>query len=154
MIPLSKEKRDLIEKIGIYHEKIGQQPVVGRILGLFFVSDQTQLTFDEIREALNISKSAASNAINLLLQTDNLTYTTRPGDRKRYFEQDLEKWREKLTNKMDEMLNFSLLLRDALKLRSKENKDYNEHLRQLISAIEYLGKEIPKLLKEWEKRNQ
>ena len=82
---LTEKQKVLIEKIGIVTEREGMQPAAARIIGLLYVADNPELTFDEILGALRISKSAASNALNLLLQTNRIEYTTFSGDRKRYF---------------------------------------------------------------------
>ena len=38
------------------------------------IADRNELTFDEIKDALNISKSATSTAINLLINTNRIEY--------------------------------------------------------------------------------
>ena len=80
-----QKQDELIEKIGVHFEKEGLQPVAARILSLLTVSDKEEQTFDEIRDTLKISKSAASNGINLLLKINSIEYITKLGDRKRYF---------------------------------------------------------------------
>lgn len=63
---LNEKKLELIERIGVFHERRGMQPLMGRILGLLLVLDEAEATFDEIIEYLNVSKSAVSNALNIL----------------------------------------------------------------------------------------
>ena len=84
-VQLSEEQRRLIEKMGVGGEKNGMPPAPARIMALLMVSPETELTFDQVRETLNLSKSATSNAINMLLTTQKIDYITKPGDRKRYF---------------------------------------------------------------------
>ncbi|MGC9330744.1 MAG: GbsR/MarR family transcriptional regulator [Bacteroidales bacterium] len=81
---INKQKK-LIESIGRQVEQEGMQPVAGRILALLMVMDKEQYTFDEIVEELNISKSSASIALNILQLKDMIDYETYSGDRKRYF---------------------------------------------------------------------
>ena len=92
VIKLTTEQKKLIEKIGVYMEHAGSAPVEGRISALLLVSDEPELSFDDIHETLGISKSAASNTINVLLTTNKIDYITKHGDRKRYFRTRLEKW--------------------------------------------------------------
>lgn len=48
--------------------------------------DKQHFTFEEIIDELKVSKSAASNGIQNLLQYDTIEYITITGDRKRYFQ--------------------------------------------------------------------
>lgn len=80
-----ESQKDLVEYIGRIHEKEGYQPVAARIVGLLMVMDKEEYTFDEIVEALSISKSSASVALRNLEIRGVIEYITHPGDRKRYF---------------------------------------------------------------------
>lgn len=151
MTNLTPEQKQLIEKIGIYHEQQGFPPVTGRIMGLLYVSDQPHLSFEEIIDTLAISKSAASNALNLLLQVRLLEYTTYPGDRKRYFGALLENWHEEVINKMEAILGFSKLLRHANQMRGNKNLDMNQKIAERIDFMEFLSEEVPMLLEKWRK---
>ncbi|MFB9862891.1 GbsR/MarR family transcriptional regulator [Rufibacter immobilis] len=146
MTKLTSEQKQLIEKIGIYHEQQGFPPATGRIIGLLYVSDRPHLSFEEIIDTLNISKSAASNALNLLLQMRLIEYITFPGDRKRYFGALLENWHEEVISKMDYILAFSKLLRKTNELRGSANPEMNEKVLERIEFLEFLSREVPALL--------
>ncbi|AMM52919.1 hypothetical protein TH61_12390 [Rufibacter sp. DG15C] len=154
MLKLSPEQKQLIEKIGIYHEQQGFPPVTGRIMGLLFVSEKPYLTFEEIIETLNISKSATSNALNLLLQMRLIEYTTFSGDRKRYFSALLDNWNQEVVNKMNSILAFSKLLRQANDLRGDANPDMNQKVLDRIEFMEFLSSQVPMLLEKWLKDRQ
>ena len=85
MSKLTREQEELIERFGVIQEQSGFAPASARVNALLTVSDKTSLTFDEIRETLQLSKSATSNAINNLLVLGRIGYKTQLGDRKRYF---------------------------------------------------------------------
>src|SRR5688572_5555779 len=91
---ITKAQLELIERMGVVHEKSGIQPAAARILALLLVSNRTELTFDEIQQTVGISKSSASVAINLLLTMNKIEYITKAGDRKRYFRSKIMNWRE------------------------------------------------------------
>lgn len=91
---LTAKQRELIEKLGVAHEKSGMQPAPGRILGLLLVSDKTELTFEEIQNSLKISKSSTSASLNLLISLNRIEYITYPGVRKRYFRLKIFNWKE------------------------------------------------------------
>ena len=89
-VQLTQEQRELIERMGVFYEQHGIPPMEGRIMSLLIVCDEPELTFDQIRELLGISKSTTSSALNMLLLTQRVIYKTRPGDRKRYFTSNIE----------------------------------------------------------------
>ncbi|AKQ45013.1 hypothetical protein TH63_04205 [Rufibacter radiotolerans] len=154
MAQLSEEQRKLIEKIGIFHEQQGFPPATGRIMGLLFVTDRPYLSFEEIIETLNISKSATSNALNMLLQMRLIEYTTYPGDRKRYFGALLENWHQEVVNKMEQVLSFSKLVRQANELRGTSNPEMNKLMEERVEFMEYLSQEVPKLMENWLKERK
>lgn len=147
---LSENQKAVIEKIGISYEKVGMQPAAARVMGLLYVADRPELTFDEITDCLQISKSATSNAINLLLQTEQIEYTTFPGDRKRYFRLKISNWREGFAKKIEGMTSFAYLLRQVLEVRTKETAEFNASLEELINFMDYIHLQLPRLLQEWE----
>jgi DNA-binding transcriptional regulator GbsR (MarR family) len=149
VLQLTNEQKQLIEKIGIYYEQQGFSPVVGRIMGLLLVSERSNLTFEEIVETLNVSKSATSNSLTLLLQMHLIEYTTYSGDRKRYFGALLENWHEEVVNKMESILAFSKLLRQANELRGDGNPEMNGKVLERIQFMEFLSKEVPALMQKW-----
>ncbi len=148
---LTEKQKVLIEKIGIATEKEGMQPAAARIIGLLYVADNPELTFEEILNALRISKSAASNALNLLLQTNRIEYTTFSGDRKRYFHLKVTNWREGFAKKMEDMTSFSQLLKEVLKERNPETKEFNRNLAELADFLTYINNQLPGLLESWDK---
>ena len=131
-------------------EKAGIQPVAGRIVGLLYVSDRPELTFDEIRETLCISKSATSNALNLLQQLNRLDYITFSGDRKRYFRLKLSRWRDLITKEIDSITDFANLLQEVVTERTKDTPEYNQSISELADFLKYLHVELPRLLQRWE----
>lgn len=151
---LSNKQLELIEEIGIYHENNGFQPAVARVVGLLLVSDKPELTFEEISEALNISKSATSNALNMLLNTGHIEYTTFSGDRKRYFRIKSSNWRDLFNKKMEDLGKLNDILKRVLEVRKRENPIYDEKLQYFISFLDYLKTQLPNLIEQWEKENE
>src|SRR5690606_29887109 len=60
-------------------------PLAARIYATLLISSNEGLTFDEIMEIVQASKSTVSNNLNILVQLSYVEYFTRPGNRKRYF---------------------------------------------------------------------
>ncbi|MBC7485970.1 MAG: MarR family transcriptional regulator [Cytophagaceae bacterium] len=149
---ITQAQKELVEKLGVFYEKSGMQPAACRVMALLIVSDQTELTFEEILHTLGISKSATSGAINLLLTANRLEYITRPGDRKRYFRAKILNWKVDMLQNMSQMTSIGTLLKEINKQRPKASKEFNNILAEMISFLEFLNAEIPFLLKKWESK--
>jgi DNA-binding transcriptional regulator GbsR (MarR family) len=148
---LSKTQIELIEKIGIYFEQ-GMQPAAARILALLIVSDDESYSFDNIRETLNLSKSATSNGINFLLSVRKIEYFTKSGDRKRYF-----KWSPSYTithfkEGFEKVLELSQLFEETLKHKENKESHNTQHLKELTELMNFLHQEMPLIFEKWEKR--
>lgn len=85
---MSKEKEQalLIEEIGVgIEERLKLSPLASRLYALLILSSYEGITFEEIREIIQASKSSTSVNINVLTQLNYVVFYTKPGDRKRYF---------------------------------------------------------------------
>jgi DNA-binding transcriptional regulator GbsR (MarR family) len=153
-IQLSDPQKELVERMGVFYEQHGIAPMEGRIMSLLIVCDANELTFDQIRELLGISKSATSNALNVLLMTQRIIYKTRPGDRKRYFASNIVSWQEGFTEGFKKMLDVVSILKEALGQRTQETPLFNAQLEEFIAFIEYLNAEVPRLFLEWKNKNK
>ncbi len=151
-VVLNKKQQELIERIGIFFEHQGLPPAVARISGLLLISDRVELTFEEIYTTLNLSKSAASNAINILLKAHRLEYITKPGDRKRYFKLFIDHWETVFNDRLKFLPFMVSLLKEIHSVRSSKNKEFNANLKEIIGFMEYLNKEIPKLFIKWKEK--
>lgn len=84
---MEDEKSELIELFGIHFERLYNiSPLGGRILATLVIDGcKSGLTFDELVEKMQASKSSVSTNLNLLLKTNKIEYFTIKGDRKKYF---------------------------------------------------------------------
>ncbi len=150
-VNLTKKQKELIERIGIFMEQQGLPPAVARICGLLMVSDRLELTFEEIYSTLNISKSAASNAINLLLNSHKIEYITKPGDRKRYFKVCIDQWEKMLKERLQGFSSYISLVEEIHNQRTKSTKTFNASLKDAVGFIKFMSKEFPLLYEKWQK---
>jgi DNA-binding transcriptional regulator GbsR (MarR family) len=153
-VQLSDQQKELIERMGVFYEQHGIVPIEARIMALLIVCDQPELTFDQIRELLGISKSATSNALNVALMTQRIIYKTRPGDRKRYFASNIVSWQENLSDSFQKMLGVVRILKEALEQRTSETPQFNSQLAEFIAFMEYLNAEFPRLFQEWRNKQK
>ncbi|HET7897391.1 MAG TPA: hypothetical protein VFL47_06970, partial [Flavisolibacter sp.] len=145
-------KLRLIEELGVLQEQGGMQPAAARIMALLLVSDKTELTFEEIYETLNISKSAASNAINFLLNTDKVEYITQPGERRRYFRCKLKSLNDGIQKSLAGLDAYNTVLKKVLNQRPVGTKEFNAKLEETTQFLDFLKEELPVLFQKWEAR--
>jgi DNA-binding transcriptional regulator GbsR (MarR family) len=146
---LTDKHKVLIEKIGVALEQKGQRPAAARIIGLLYVADKPELTFDEVCDALLLSKSATSNALSFLLQHEFLEYITHCGDRKRYFRLKLANWQEVFMKQLENITGFNELLQQVLETRTSSTPEYNIKIKELSSFLEYVSARLPQLMQDW-----
>jgi DNA-binding transcriptional regulator GbsR (MarR family) len=147
-----KKQRELIEKIGLYFDKEGFQPIAGRILGLLMVMDKEQFTFDEIVEELQISKSSASNALKNLEIREDIEYITQPGDRKRYF-QIRKQDKYTLINGFEKKMRQSMDMFDCiLSLKADKNSSNAVFLKEMKDTMEFVLTQLNKLIEASENK--
>ena len=83
---LEKQKKRLIEKLGVQLEKEHHlAPVAARIFSTAIITGKKGITFDELVTNLNAGKSTVSTHLDHLQATNRMEYYTKAGDRKRYF---------------------------------------------------------------------
>ncbi|MGD9993990.1 MAG: GbsR/MarR family transcriptional regulator [Salinivirgaceae bacterium] len=147
-----KKQRELIEKIGLYFDKEGFQPIAGRILGLLMVMDKEQFTFDEIVEELQISKSSASNALKNLEIREDIEYITQPGDRKRYF-QIRKQDKFNLIKTFEKKMRHTMEMFDCiLSLKADKNSSNAVFLSEMKNTLEFVLTQLNKLIEESESK--
>ncbi|WP_224994440.1 GbsR/MarR family transcriptional regulator [Cesiribacter sp. SM1] len=151
---LTEKHKTLIEKIGVALEQKGQRPAAARIIGLLYVADTPELTFDEVCEALLLSKSATSNALSFLLQNDMLEYITHCGDRKRYFRLKMANWQDEFVKQMQNITGFNELLQQVLETRTSSTPEYNTKIKELSSFLDYVSGRLPQLMQDWKNKEK
>lgn len=153
-IKLTEKQQQLLKKATIVHEKLGYTPAFSQILALLLISDQVELTFDQIRNTLNLSKSATSNALNALIQIKRIEYITKMGDRKRYFRSLIFSWKNKVREVNQNIFEMNSLFKEILENRTNSTLDFNHSLKEIIDFMTYMEVEMPKLFKQWEEKGK
>ncbi len=149
---LTEKQKVLIEKLGVFNERSGMTPVEGRILALLIVSDVVELTFDEIKELLEIGKSTTSNALNMLQIKGRIEYITKLGDRKRYFRVKILNWEKQIEQRMMAMLAMSDLMKEVLANRSDKTPEFNKELTKLNQFFDFMREEFSESFFKWKNR--
>jgi len=149
-VELTDSKLKLVEELGVLHEQSGMQQAAARIISLLLVSDKTELTFEEIYDTLNLSKSATSNAINFLLSTGRVEYITHPGERRRYFRCKLQSLKEGVQKSLAGIGAYNAAFKKVLAQRPNGTKEFNRSLEEVTEFLDFIVTEIPALFQKWE----
>lgn len=151
---LDREKRLLVEEMGVYFESCDTlSPLSSRIFAYLALSLEEGVSFEELQEALEASKSSISTNLQLLQSMGRIGYLTKPGDRKRYFKIDdtqiinrlddkIELWKHEMTLHQKVLLYKRKVLEGAeIDLQNQLKMQYNEHYITFVkSMIENLEK--------------
>lgn len=151
IIKLTEKQKHLIEKFGVALEKSHMSPAQARIAALLIISDKVDLTFDEIKDTLQLSKSATSNGINALLLMNKISYSTKLGDRKRYFKSKLRVMEGEFEEKINQLLEFKILLQEIVHIRTKETPEFNNDIHRVIEFMDFIQSELPDIYMKWKK---
>lgn len=149
---LTEKQKELIEAFGVLNEKYGLPPAECRVWGLFLVADQVELTFDEIRETLNLSKSGTSNALHTLQITHHIEYITRLGDRKRYFRCKMNNWTQMTKENFRKFDDLNVILKEILKIRNPQTTDFNADLKKVTEFLDFIYEQITVAIQKWEEK--
>jgi len=144
-------KSELVEKIGVVYERAGHTPMAGRVAGLLFLAEPPYKSFDQLVLELSASKSAVSNALNVLLAMGLIDYETFQGDRKRYFKINAKGLDAILNKEIENIKNLSAILKQVLNIRNKKYADFNEGIESFINLLEIFHKEYPAIIEKWKK---
>lgn len=147
---LTDKQKVLIEKLGVIMERPGMAPAVARVNALLIVSDELELTFDDIRELLHFSKSATSNAINFLVNIGEIEYITKPGDRRRYFRSNCRNFTANVQGKFKEISNVNEVFREILENRTSKTPEFNENMRYMVELSSFILSKLPAIVEEFE----
>lgn len=153
-IKLTEKQQELIEKLGVFLERGGISPAQARIMGLLLVANRVELTFDEIRDALQLSKSATSNAINALLQSEKITYITKTGDRKRYFKTLIATQKSDFEKRFKQFLSMKEIYTQILEARTPETEKFNSELAQVVDFMGFMEEQLPIIFAKWKAKKR
>ncbi len=146
------ERTNFIEETGLLFENLGTTRMAGRILGYLMITDKEMVSFDELCQVLQASKSSISTNVKSLITLHYVKPVTLPGDRKTYYMLSPElDWVDSLMKRVELLGVMTNLFRKGLDLRVNKKDKASEWLRMSVEFYEWVLKEYPKFLARWEK---
>ncbi|SFH23731.1 GbsR/MarR family transcriptional regulator [Pedobacter insulae] len=153
-ILLSQDKIQLIEELAHVNESLGHQPAMSKILALLTVSDETELTFDQIKETLGLSKSAVSQALTQLAMVKKIGYKTRIGDRKRYFHVRMADWDTQILAQFQGVESLVAIYKKVLAARPSNTKEFNEKMAEMTDFLSLVHNQVIALYKKYQEEHK
>ncbi len=149
------ERVNFIEETGVFFENLGMTRMAGRILGHLMITDKEMVSFDELTQVLQASKSSISTNLKALAQTSFIKPVTRPGDRKTYYmlTPDMD-WGLYFEKRIQVMETMNQLFKKGLDLRVNKKDRPAQWLIEAIDFYDWLIKEIPALIERWKEEKK
>lgn len=144
-----EEYREKIELYGGMMEKMGMSPVSSRVYIYILFCREPGVTFEELVDYFNVSKSAISNALKLLGTLKMADSKTMGGQRKRFFFVDFQN----LFSQDNLTQNFKLMadmMEDIKKQRNMDDK-FGKGLHSAALLYKMLIIEMPFVIERWKK---
>lgn len=148
-------RAEFIEETGIIYEGFGLTRMAGRIHGYLMVSDKEMVSFDELTQVLQASKSAISTNLKALLAVKFIKATTLPGDRKTYYSLAPEiSWSDLIKSKIEQIQIIKKHFEKGMELRINKNDRPSQWLAKANYFYEWIGNEFPTLINRWEEHQR
>lgn len=119
---LTNEKKDLVERLGVFMEKNEHlAPVAARILSYIVLTGKQGATFEDLVTDLCASKSTISTHLNHLSDLKRILYFTKTGDRKKYYIINEDNIIQSIDNLMSSWLTQKELHQEIKIFKDKHN---------------------------------
>lgn len=141
---------EFIEGMGRRFEEEGVPRIAGRMLGLMMVNEEP-CSLDEMAEVLQVSKGSVSSNARLLEQWGVAERTTRPGDRRDYYQLAPDMHTRMLERQVEQMDGMLAHLRRGEAELAPRSPRIRERFRQVVGLHED-AREL--LLKALERRRR
>jgi len=158
---LLERRNKLVERLGVYIEHEDKMaPLEARIFSTLIITGKSGITFENLVKDLNASKSTICTHLNTLQASGRVSYFTKPGDRKRYFNvapnrlvqvmnEMLDNWNQQFDIHSD-IIDYK---KEANKQSDTDNEEFDlvfhenylQFLEEVSDAVKKLKKNISEL---------
>ena len=132
---MNKEK--LLDRFGEAYKNDGFPPLAGKIMGLFYISNQKHFNFEEIVCEVGATKGAVSKNIKLLFELNWIEYVLKNnGSRKRHCFLDIHGVKYFLRLVIENYKEQDKLLKECANMRNNDNEELNNFIQDSIQFNE------------------
>ena len=123
---LKTKKTDIVEQLGVYFEKEkNTPPLAARILATLIATGNRGITFEQLVNDLEASKSTISTHLTNLEYNNAVTYFTKSGDRKRYYILKPGYITRKITDQINQWKTEINIQKEVLAYKEAYNHEHN-----------------------------
>lgn len=108
----------------------------------------------ELTEVLQASKSSISSVTRLLIQVNLIEVVSLPGVRRDYFRIRKDAWTNALRDRFVQATTFRQLADEGIALLKNVPRGRMRRLQEMQLMYTYLEREMPTLIRRWEKERQ
>ncbi|WP_053057982.1 GbsR/MarR family transcriptional regulator [Rubrobacter aplysinae] len=147
---MDEERASYVEDFGMMFEGFGLQRMVGRSLGALLVSEEPELSAEELAEALQASRGSISSATKTLTQMGLVQRYTRRGERRDYFRVKPGAWDEFMRREMESLKALREMAERGLAIVDSDEDETREKLEDMHDFFVHLEREFPEIIDRWQ----
>ena len=148
---MDEERANYVEDFGLMFEGFGLPRMVGRVLGALLVSEEPELSAEELAEALQASRGSISSSTRTLIQLGLVGRRTRRGERKDYFRMKPNAWDELMRQQIEDLSRFRQMAERGLDIANSDGAAARHNLEEMREFYTYWEKALPAVMEQWEK---
>jgi DNA-binding transcriptional regulator GbsR (MarR family) len=144
------DRTQFAEEFGILFERMGGQPMAGRVWGLLLTADPPAQTAAEIAAALSCSRSSVSTATEVLMQIGLVERVAVPGQRSRLYRVAPGGFTPALRLKMAVTSAIRHAVERGLDMMEDASPEARRALEEYRECCLFFEREFPALIDKWE----
>lgn len=148
------EKRQFAEDFGILFERMGMQPMAGRIWGWLLAANPPRQTAAEIAGALSCSRSSVSTMTGALMHLGMIERVAMPGDRNRYYRVSSGGFTQMLRTEMALTASIRRMAERGLNIVAGDPPEARAALEEYRDCCAFFEREFPALIDQWERERK
>ena len=139
-----------VEQVGEIFASAGHQRIAGRLFGWLLICDPPHQSAADIQEATGASKASVSTNLRLLQAGGLVERIGVPGERRAYYQMNLEAWTRDLKGRLAEISAMRRVAESGLEALGSVPAERRERLEAMRAFYTFFEKEMPTLLEHWE----
>ncbi len=147
-----------IEDVAVFLENTGLPRSAGRIFGFLILSEEEEVSTDELVQNLHTSRGSVSTATRLLIQHDLIDRVGRKGERQDFFRLRSDTWTRLLKKRLDQIMQVHRIFERGLLLTPADDSPSRKRLLEIHEFYHFMETEWRTILERWEeyrkKKNQ
>lgn len=128
---------------------MGLAPVAARVFIYLLFSPDHKATFDDFVKYFEVSKSAVSNALKMLVATNMVEAKTTGGQRKRYFSTNFQRMLSEDAMASKFKIFYNML--DDIRISRGVEDDFASELENVSTLYKMLLVELPIIIDRWKR---